>query len=303
MNVRASHNDKIDSKTIANMLRFGEAPDTNYSDRQRFELREYCRFYIKLIGRRTNLKKRFRRNLHLIFPGYDMVFKNVFTKTSRGILTQFPTPNKVIELGEEKLIELMKDTSKNRIDPDKARELIEKAKDTIPSDILKESVLFELKMLLNLIETYEKHIADVESQMFCIWNKIKGGYYTHTISGLGKIQSVIICAEIGNINDFSHPDKIVAFAGLDPKVKISGNKKTIGGPNKRGSKTLRWALGMAVHDMKKTNPVIGLYFDRKLAEGKHYNTARCAAAKKLVRIIWSVEKNKKPFQIPESVLS
>ena len=181
MNVRASHNDKIDSKTIANMLRFGEAPDTNYSDRQRFELREYCRFYIKLIGRRTNLKKRFRRNLHLIFPGYDMVFKNVFTKTSRGILTQFPTPNKVIELGEEKLIELMKDTSKNRIDPDKARELIEKAKDTIPSDILKESVLFELKMLLNLIETYEKHIADVESQMFCIWNKIKGGYYTHTI--------------------------------------------------------------------------------------------------------------------------
>ena len=55
--------------------------------------------------------------------------------------------------------------------------------------------------------------------------------------------------------------------------------------------------------MKKTNPVIGSYFDRKLAEGKHYNTARCAAAKKFVRIIWSVEKNKKPFQIPESVLS
>ena len=55
--------------------------------------------------------------------------------------------------------------------------------------------------------------------MFCIWNKIKGRYYTHTISGLGKIQSVIICAEIGNINDFSHPDKIVAFAGLDPKVR------------------------------------------------------------------------------------
>ncbi|WP_156157306.1 hypothetical protein [Methanosarcina siciliae] len=52
-------------------------------------------------------------------------------------------------------------------------------------------------------------------------------------------------------------------------------------------------------DSRRVNPVIGEYFDKKISEGKHYNTARCAAAKKLIRIIWSVEKNKRPFQIPE----
>jgi hypothetical protein len=40
------------------------------------------------------------------------------------------------------------------------------------------------------------------------------------------------------------------------------------------------------------------YFDKKIEHGKYFNIARCAAAKKLIRIIWSVEKNKKLFQIP-----
>jgi len=46
------------------------------------------------------------------------------------------------------------------------------------------------------------------------------------------------------------------------------------------------------------NPVIKQYFKKKISEGKHYNTALCAAVKKLIRIIWSVEKNKRAFQIP-----
>jgi transposase len=303
VNIRNSHNDKIDSRTIANMLRFGEAPKTDYSDNLRLEMREYCRFQFKLTTVKTNLKKRFRRNLHLIFPGYDMVFKDVFTKTSRGILTRSPTPDDILEVGTEKLRELMKDLSKNHIDPKKANELMEKAKDTIPSEIIKESALFELQMLLDIIETLEKKIAEVEYKILSIWDSVKDRYYTQTIDGVSDIRAATICAEIGNIDNFTHPDKIIAFAGLDPKVTQSGNKEIVRGPNKRGSKTLRWALGCAVHEAKSTNPVIGSVFQNKLDEGKHYNTARCAAAKKLVRIIWSVEKNKKTFEIPDNFLS
>jgi transposase len=88
------------------MLRFGEAPKTEYSDNLRLEMREYCRFQFKLTTVKTNLKKRFRRNLYLIFSGSDMVFKDVFTKTSRGILTRSPTPDDILEVGTEKLREL-----------------------------------------------------------------------------------------------------------------------------------------------------------------------------------------------------
>jgi len=285
------------------MLRFGEAPKTDYSDKPRLEMREYCRFRFKLTTIKTNLKKRFRRNLHLIFPGYDMVFKNMFTKTSRGILTQSPTPDDILEMGTEKLRELMQELSRNHISPDKASELMEKARDTIPSEIIKESALFELQMLLELIETLENQIEEVEFKILSIWNYVKDRYYTQTITGIGDIRVATICAEIGNFEHFSHPDKILAFAGLYPKVTQSGNKEIVGGPNKRGSKILRWALGRAAEEAKRSNPIIGSFFKKKLDEGKHYNTARCATAKKLVRIIWSVEINKKPFQIPPNYLS
>ena len=234
VNIRGSHNDKIDSRTIANMLRFGEAPKTDYSEKQRLELREYCRFYIKLTNNKTNLKKRFRRNLHLVFPGYDEVFKNVFSKTSRGILKRVPTPDEVLGMGEKELFALMKELSKNHIDPAKARKLREKAKDTIPSDIIKESARFELQMLLQMIETMEKYIEETESKILSIWNEVKNEHYIQTIDGVSDIKAATICAEIGNIENFTHPDQIVAFAGLDPRVKKSGNKEIIGGPNKRG---------------------------------------------------------------------
>ncbi len=303
VNIRGSKTDKIDAKTIANMLRFGDAPRTNYENKQRLELREYARFYVELTKKKANLKKRFRRNLHLVFPGYDSVFKNVFTRTSKEILAHSPTPDDIIEMGEAKLLELMKKTSNNHINPDKARELIAKAEDTIPSEILKESSLFELQIMLDIIENIEKHTLALENKMLAIWEKVKSEHYIQTIPGISEFRAAIIWAEIGDIENFRHPDQIVAFAGLDPKVKKSGNKEVIGGPSKRGSSTLRWALGWAVQESKNVNPVLAPYFEKKIAEGKHYNTARCAAAKKLVRIIWSVEKNKKSFQIPSNLQS
>lgn len=303
VNIRESKTDKIDAKTIANMLRFGESPKTNYSDTQRLDLREYGRFYFKLTSIKINLKKRLRRNLHLIFPGYDEVFKNLYTATSKEIITNITTPEKVLEMGEKKLLELMKAKSKNHIDPEKAKILMEKAEDTIPSEIIKESSLFEFQMMLEIIEYYEKQIASIENKMMLIWNKVRDKHYIQTITGVSELRAAMIWAEMGNVDDFKHPDQIVAFSGYDPKVRQSGNKEIIGGPNKRGSKILRWVLGWTVQEAKCSNPVLGQYFDKKIEQGKHYNNARCAAAKKLIRIIWSVEKNKKSFQIPNNLQS
>jgi hypothetical protein len=111
--------------------------------------------------------------LHLIFPGYDEIFKNLYTATSKEIITNITTPEKVLEMGEKKLLELMKEKSKNHIDPEKAKILIEKAEDTIPSEIIKESSLFEFQMMLEMIENYEKQIASIENKMMSIWNEVR----------------------------------------------------------------------------------------------------------------------------------
>ena len=298
VNIRGAKTDRIDAKTIAGMLRFGEAPKIGYEDKTRMELKEYCRYRFKLKSNVINLKKRLIRNMHLIFPGYDRLFSSIFTKTSIAILNEAPRPLDMLEMGEEKLYELMKKTSRNHCSPEKARELLEMAKDSISSDFTEEALLFEVESLLKLIGYIEGQIEEVEIRILAAWETVKDKHYLQTIPGVSDLMAATIWAELGDIESFSHPDQIVAFAGYDPKVKKSGNKEIILGPNKRGSRLLRWVLGRAVVQAKLYNPVIKQYFKKKISEGKHYYTALCAAVKKLIRIIWSVEKNKRAFQIP-----
>lgn len=299
VNIRGSKTDQIDAKTIARMLQFGESPKVCYGDKTRIELKEYCRFRFKLKSKLSDLKKRFVRNVHLIFPGYDQVFSSVFTKTSIAILKEAPRPLDMLEMGEEKLFELMKTASRNYYSPDKTRELLSKAKDSIPPEFIEGALLFELESLLKLIEYMEDQIKEIEIRILAIWETVKNKHFIQTIPGISNLMAAIIWAELGDIENFRHPDQIVAFAGYDPKVKMSGKKEVISGPNKRGSKLLRWVLGRAVVQAKMSNPVIGTYFNKKISEGKHYNTAMCASAKKLIRIIWAVERNKKPFQVSD----
>ncbi|AKB27536.1 Mobile element protein [Methanosarcina siciliae T4/M] len=105
VNIRGSKTDKIDAKTIAAILPFGEAPKTCYGDKKRMELKEYCGFHFKLKSNVANLKKRLIRNVHLIFPRYDQMFSSIFTKTSIAILNEVQRPSDMLGMGEEKLYE------------------------------------------------------------------------------------------------------------------------------------------------------------------------------------------------------
>ena len=83
-----------------------------------------------------------------------------------------------------------------------------------------------------------------------------------TIPGIGPINGVMILGEIGDINRFPKPRKLLAFAGLDPSVYQSGNfiaKKTK--MSKRGSSALRYALMNAAHNIVKYNQTFKEYYD------------------------------------------
>lgn len=67
-----------------------------------------------------------------------------------------------------------------------------------------------------------------------------------SIPGIGEKIATTIISEIGGIERFNHPKKLVAFAGLDPSVFESGKfKGTYNRIIKRGSSRLRQALYMA----------------------------------------------------------
>ena len=97
---------------------------------------------------------------------------------------------------------------------------------------------------------------------------------------------------------FDSPDKILAYAGMSPSTYQSGQLSLSGAYShmeKRGSRYLRYALYNATKYVCLWDPTFAAYLAKKRAEGKHYNVALSHAAKKLVRLIYSMEKSRQPY--------
>ena len=119
-----------------------------------------------------------------------------------------------------------------------------------------------------------------------------------TIPGIGVRMGAMILAEIGDFSRFDSPDKILAYAGLSPSTYQSGQLSLSGAYShmeKRGSRYLRYALYNATKYVCLWDPTFAAYLAKKRAEGKHYNVALSHAAKKLVRLIYAMEKSQHPY--------
>lgn len=117
-----------------------------------------------------------------------------------------------------------------------------------------------------------------------------------SIPGISYRMGAMIIAEIGDFSRFDSPDKILAYAGLSPFTYQSGQlDSSYSHMEKRGSRYLRYALFNATIYVCQWNPDFNAYLAKKRAEGKHYYVAVSHAAKKLVRLIYHLEKTGQTF--------
>lgn len=117
-----------------------------------------------------------------------------------------------------------------------------------------------------------------------------------TVPGIGYTIAAIILAEIGDINSFSSPSKLLAFAGMEPSTYQSGKYNASNTPMvKRGSSYLRWAIMQAARLVSMRDLTFATYMNKKRSEGKHYNVARSHVGKKLIRVIYYLLKHNTAF--------
>jgi transposase len=108
----------------------------------------------------------------------------------------------------------------------------------------------------------------------------------------------MILAEVGDFSRFDSPDKVLAYAGLSPSTYQSGQlTNCYAHMEKRGSRYLRYAIFNATRFVCQWDPTFAAYLAKKRAEGKHYNVAISHAAKKLVRLIYALEKSGEPYRM------
>ena len=295
-NVRKTKTDKVDTIVIAktlmmqDSLRFTTLEDLDY-----IELKELGRFRQKLVKQRTRLKIQLTSYLDQVFPELQYFFKSGLHQNSvYAVLKEAPTPNAIASMHMTHLAHLLEVASHGHFDKEKARELRVLAQKSV--GVGDSSLSIQITHTIEQIELLDSQLFSTELEMAnivtCLHSVIM------TIPGIGAVNGGMILGEIGDIHRFSEPKKLLAFAGLDPSVRQSGNfqaSKTR--MSKRGSKVLRYALINAAHNVVKNNATFKAYYDVKRAEGRsHYNAlGHCAG--KLVRVIWKMLTDEVEFNL------
>lgn len=259
-------------------------------------LRTLSRQYETVTNLYIQAKLQFHTLLDQIFPEYRGVFGDLFSKVSLKILKEFPTSEDILMAGEEKIMSRIEEMRIKRSQSwmtEKAAKLMASAKRNPFQQGVYESQLFSLDMYINMLLQYQEHLSSLERQIDVLAEEIEECKIIQSIPGIGEKIAATIISEIGEIDRFNHPKKLVAYAGIDPSVHSSGKfTATINHITKRGSSRLRYALYMAVlcGIRKPRNKKLKEYYDRKRKEGKPSKVAMIACVNKLLHWIYAILK-------------
>ena len=295
MYIRQTKNDSIDSFLIAEVIRFGQFGTTSMADENILAMRQLCRYRDSVISSRTEIKLRIGTIMEQIFPEYEKQFSSLWMSTSMGILEKYLTPENIENAPIDELFEIIKDKSHNRLTNAKAISIKEAAADTFGIKIAQDAFSFQLKQLIDRMNFLDKQIEALDIEIMKYYEQFD--CYLHTIPGIGMIATATILAEIGDIHRFKSSSALVAFAGIDPTVRQSGEfNSTHNHMSKRGSPYLRHAIFLAATTCSFHNSPLNAYYKKKRDQGKHHLTATRAVARKLTTVIYAVLRDSKPYE-------
>ncbi|MGM0780073.1 MAG: IS110 family transposase [Bacillota bacterium] len=279
---------------------------------QLLNLRNLTRQHENITGVLIQTKLQFQAILDQVFPEYRGVFGDLYSVVSLLTLSEFPSSEDILGASEEtiagKIAELCKSRS-HRWAKEKATQLKAAANRNPFEKTVYQSHILSLDMYINIILQYKEHLSKLESEIDALAKSVEEYNIIKSIPGIGEKIAATIISEIGEIDRFTDPKKLVAFAGVDPSVfesgKFTATKNRI---TKRGSSRLRHALYMAVRcairdcRKKKTtdeiiprNKRVREFYDKKRDEGKPFKVAVIACVNKLLHWIYALLKNKTTF--------
>ena len=295
MYIRQTKNDSKDSFIIAQVMRFGQYSSTALSEENMVALRQLSRYRLALVDSCGDCKRRVIALLDQVFPEYDRLFSDTFGVTSKEILLKYPTPEDMLTLSTRKLTSLLSKSSRGHFGEEKAKQLKSVAANSFGVSFAKDAFSFQIKQLMEQIVFLENQIKALEKEISVLLHQANTAITT--IPGIGDVLGAIILSEIGDINRFDTPSKLVAFAGLDVKVSQSG--EFVGTKNKiskRGSPYLRRAIWLAATRAAFCDPILSEYYQSLKSRGKHHLTAVGGVARKLCNIIFIILKENRPYQ-------
>jgi len=289
---RKTKTDKLDTLTICSMHQTQKltpyAPVSYHSQ----ELKSLTRYRFRLVDECSKLKVSFSRLMTIIFPELEPIVKNIQVNSVYHLMKKYPSTNAISKCHISALTNLLIANSKGHYRREKAILIRNAAKASIGTCTPMQSL--ELTQTIERILLLRSQIAVIEEKIEGIMKELDSPMTT--IPGISTQTAAVIYAEIGDFSKFSSPEKILAFAGMEPSIYQSGEYNSAHGRMvKRGSKYLRHMLFLAAENVTHWDPFFAEYLSKKRSEGKHYNVAISHVVRKLLRTIYAMEEKHQAY--------
>lgn len=294
ISLRDSKNDNIDSRAISGFLLL-EHKNLINEEFEINELKELCLQRSFLMENSTKLKIKLVSYLDRVFPELCKTIPDgtLYSKGVYAILKECPTAKAVSETRIDHLVNIAKKASSGRYKQSMVIKIKEASKSSVGFD--SEALSLKIKQSIETLESYKKQIDEINVSITNHHLVIDSPL--HQIKGINSIEIGYIMSAIISINRFDSPKKLVAYAGLDPKVRQSGTwqaSKTR--MSKRGNVLLRYALIWTANNIRKHPSKMKDYYELKRSQNKsHYNALGHCAAKLIRYIFWILNNPDKEF--------
>ena len=279
-----------------------------YSENETYSnLRKLNRYYDTCMKHLIKIKVNFRETLAVVYPNYKKLFSSIYSDDSLTFLKEFPHPSLYTSKLEDRIIEILKNKwdhleswtlSKVKILTPLINEVVSGCNVTEPDIIMLLSYISQIEYYLNQIEI-------TVSQMNELAKKVPLYNLVHSLPGIQDILTCKFIAEVGDISRFSNYKQIVAYAGIDPMIRQSGDKDGLHlKMSKKGNKRLRTILHLMVSSLIKANREPNAIKDKYQKKTHQLNplkpkVASMACANQLVRIIFYMHKTNSTYTYHE----
>lgn len=292
--IRKTQTDRIDAHHIAVLLKNGEHRPALIPGELGMTCRQLTRLHQSMVNQQSRIKRVLWSRLHPVWPEYEDLFAAPFCKTGRTLLNTAPTPQDVLALPPEDLIELIRKTSRGKYGAAQAGKVRQAAENSVGTHRGIVAARTSIRLLLAQLDALKPIREQLEGEIETLAARLPG--YLMTLPGASPLSLVSLFGETDPIEAFASPSQLIAFAGLDLVVSQSGEyqapRRHI---SKRGSPFLRHTLwAMAYRACYQEGDLRNYWLRRKAQSLKHLESVT-AVAIKLCSVVWRIMTDRRDY--------
>lgn len=287
--------DAIDALSIAKLAAMKRPRASQVPDATTQELREQVRLRDRLQQDLGDRVRELHRVVDLAFPEFTHHVKDLGSMRTVAVLSAFPTANSLAITSVRSVAQIVYD-GRHKIGQELARVLIAAAKRSIGQH---QGPVYarEVKYFCEDIKILRQRLKEIDDDLKSQVDGHELATLLTSIEGIGTNTAARLVAKLGDPAEWKSAAAIAAHVGVVPQLRHSGKHAPLrAGIGPLGDQGLRSALWMPVLVAVRHNPWLRHHYQRLRAKGKLAKVALIACMRKLIAAIYSVAKNRRPFE-------